>query len=674
MFSLAPSSSLSYTASVQTNYINGFGKSLETIHRGAPDVGGNISYDVIQPVDDRQAYTTVSYLPYATTYGNRFLASPFSSQQTYYQAKTPNEHNATYAKNIISYSASNVPTSQTYAPGSSFVGQGNGTTKTATSNTGAENIVIYAYVSGVLTNEGNYSAGTLAITTSTDSHGSTTKTYVDKSGRLICKQVYTGANNTTKWLTSYYVYDDLGRLIYIMPPKEVADGATTTLSTLGYTYQYDHYGNPISANTPGKTGSDIAIYDSRHRKVLIQSPLMKSLNQYFFTIYDGRDRVVMAGIYTSVRTNSSLQAILNNPSGYTYASTSLLNYLVNGVTPNNYPSSIDSCEIDMLKYYDQYPTTFLTGSFIPYTADYLQGSNMVNPIPYPFAQGMLTASQVRVKDPSNSNLWISRKFFYDQKGHNIQIQTLNPWNHTTPDVITMQYDFVGQMVQEINVHNDTSTSHKLQTTVATVYNYDMYHDGRLTSVQQRIDTFAWRYLSTYQYDSLGRVKQKQLGGVEEQDYTYNIRGQLSGINTDYAQTAAESSLTKTFGEIIDYDYGFNTPRYDGNIAGIIWRGGGSGAQLRSYAYTYDTAKRMIAANFYQAPGGSNTWQNTVADYTTDGLKYDEGGNITAMHQKGMSGSSIVDIDQLAYNYNINSNQLSILLERSQKNYFSVFIL
>jgi len=146
--------------------------------------------------------------------------------------------------------------------------------------------------------------------------------------------------------------------------------------------------------------------------------------------------------------------------------------------------------------------------------------------------------------------------------------------------------------------------------------------------------------------------------VEEQDYAYNIRGQLASINADYAQIIAEASLNKTFGEQLDYDYGFTTPRYDGNIAGVIWRGGGTGSPLSSYGYTYDTVKRLTAANFWQTPTNDPTWFNDIADYTMDGVTYDEGGNILKMHQRGMSGNKIIDIDQLGYIYTSKSNQLN----------------
>lgn len=51
-----------------------------------------------------------------------------------------------------------------------------------------------------------------------------------------------------------------------------------------------------------------------------------------------------------------------------------------------------------------------------------------------------------------------------------------------------------------------------------------------------------------------------------------------------------------FGTELDYDYGFNRPQVNGNIAGAKWKSAGDGYG-RALGYSYDNANRGTKADF-----------------------------------------------------------------------------
>ncbi|MGN6569535.1 MAG: RHS repeat-associated core domain-containing protein, partial [Flavipsychrobacter sp.] len=233
------------------------------------------------------------------------------------------------------------------------------------------------------------------------------------------------------------------------------------------------------------------------------------------------------------------------------------------------------------------------------------------------------------------------------------------------DETTLQYNFNGQKIQDFTHHYPCSTCSESDTRILTRYVYDSYY-GRLTGVQEQIDNNSLRNIASYTYDDLGKVKSKNLGGVEQQDYTYNIRNQLASVNKDiFSSTEAD----KTFGLQLSYDYGFTEPCYDGNISGIQWKGPGA-EPAGSYGYEYDAAGRLTNANYNQAT--LSGWSKSSTDYTMSNVTYDVNGNIISMKQMGTPGpgySSVpVPIDELTYTYTGTGNQLQRVQDAIKTNY------
>jgi RHS repeat-associated protein len=298
-------------------------------------------------------------------------------------------------------------------------------------------------------------------------------------------------------------------------------------------------------------------------------------------------------------------------------------------------------------------------------------------------RGLVTGTRIRViEDPNNlaSGNWMETASFYDDKGRVIQTNSDNYKNGQ--DIVTSRYDFNGRVVSTYQVHNNPSGGIS-NYRVLTVMDYDQA--GRLTETRKTIndDNSKTRVIAHNSYDVLGQLRTKQLGqktdasGVpqsgqylETQDYAYNIRGWLKGINWQgYGSGSATSAQPgKWFSMDLSYDWGYGTSYFNGNIAGMRWQSG-SDQKQRSYGYGYDNANRLLFGDFKQNDGGWNN--NAGIDFTVkmgDGVNYstayDENGNIKQMQQWGLKAGASPQLDNLVYGYNGNSNKLNSVTDNA----------
>jgi RHS repeat-associated protein len=171
------------------------------------------------------------------------------------------------------------------------------------------------------------------------------------------------------------------------------------------------------------------------------------------------------------------------------------------------------------------------------------------------------------------------------------------------------------------------------------------------------------------YDALGQLTTKKIGQnynaplqpVETQNYEYNIRGWLLGVNRNYISNGATGH---SFGFDLAYDKVNNSSTntalqgyagsglFNGNITGMTWRGVTGAKEIRRYDYAYDAANRLLKADFKDF---ANSSFNTAYDVKMgDGINadqaYDYNGNIKAMQQYGLYQNNIHLIDNLSYTY------------------------
>src|SRR5690606_17846416 len=185
-----------------------------------------------------------------------------------------------------------------------------------------------------------------------------------------------------------------------------------------------------------------------------------------------------------------------------------------------------------------------------------------------------------------------------------------------------------------------------------IYSYD--HMGRLLRQEQAIDGSTAEVLVENDYDDLGRLVAKGVGGkvgqsrLQTVDYTYNVRGWLTGIND---VTVADPN------KLFNFKIGYNTgtaPLYNGNISGTQWRTANTDSSLKSYQYTYDALNRITGA------------MDNTGNYNLSDVTYDRNGNIMSLKRQGhtvLDGNGQVTafgvMDDLAYSYDSGNRLIKV---------------
>lgn len=709
-----------------TQYFDGLGRPLQTVvKQGSLETSSNSRVDLVSPVvyDDygREQY---KFLPFASTVNDgtqnngSFKLNPFQQQKDFYD--DPNGILKNQGETFY-YSKTNFESTplnrveESYAPGNSWVGSESNNDPNLRKrlqmkywlNTDNDAVRIWN-VADVANNFGNYltwsyyGAGQLIKTITQDEHNKQVIEFKDKEGKVVLKRVQlSGAvddgtvnshsSDNNDWLSTYYIYDNLNNLRCVVQPEGVkwlaANGWDLTYTSNGineaneqcFRYEYDSRNRMIMKKVPG-SGEVYMIYDGRDRLVMIQDANMRLQGKWMFTKYDGLNRP------TETR-------LVNNTTSFT-------TLLTDAAGSNDYMPS-GTYEVLTITHYDDYTglpgglsATFLTTWNSNFSATDL------NNWPYPVipqqssnTKGIVTWTQTKILN-SSPEKWIYTCKFYDNKGKVIQIQNKNDLTGTS-DVLTTQYSWAGQPL--VNVQQQQITAIPTENIVVTKYDYDDL--GRLLSVKKSNSnttsgntiSVAEKTILSNQYNKIGQLKNKALApyytnpfngatNLETQNYDYNIRGWLLGMNRDYLSSAGQSGTTR-FGFELAYDkqtnktgQNFSTvQQYNGNITGMVWKSDGDDVR-RMYSFGYDNANRLLKGDFLQQnqeDPNNNGWTNSKVNYsmqmgdgTTATSAYDANGNIKGMTQFGwkLGQSPTNPIDQLTYSYFANSNKLQAVTD------------
>lgn len=214
------------------SYMDGLGRPLQKI--SAQQSPGQ--KDLIQPVVyDAFGREQFKYLPYASTEGNGlFKTDAITSQSQFYQTATNVAHDTPIAETVFEASPLNRVIEQG-APGLSWQPDGidsytsaDHTIKHDYTSNGANEVILFTYdaTTGLVATGSTvnyYAANQLQANKTKDEHGNEVIEYVDKEGHTVCKKVQSGtdASSNKLYACTYYVYDDFGSLVVVLPPEGV---------------------------------------------------------------------------------------------------------------------------------------------------------------------------------------------------------------------------------------------------------------------------------------------------------------------------------------------------------------------------------------------------------------------------------------------------------------------
>ncbi|WP_367330320.1 DUF6443 domain-containing protein [Sphingobacterium multivorum] len=693
-------------------YIDGLARPIQNIlQKGSPN-----QKDIVQPIAyDQSGRNSTQYLPFvAGSTDGTFKPNSLNLQQAFYQ----NGNSDKIVDDVKPYFQKvyeNSPMQRILKQGNLGDGfQPNQRSKSASfrTNVASDNVRVWK-ADG--TSSVFYSPSSLQVSESVDEDGNKSLVFTDKVGRVILQRIQADniVNGVSRpFLETYYIYNDVGRLKFMISPKAVAQMQTTgvwnltgnLLNELVFSYVYDELGRVVEQKVPGAAATFI-IYDDADRPILIQDANLRANNKWYYKKYGNKQQPISEGIYTNTTytTRATMQAYvsslkLNNRNWEERAAGTTFGYS-NQIFPTT------NVEELIYYYYDDYDFNKDGVQDFSYQSQLLEGevasSNNV--------KGYLTGIKKKIV---SGTTWLTKVYFYDKKGNQIQELGNNQMFATVADSKTVVKDFTGKILRSKTVKASSSSS---KTTVLTTLNYD--HSDRLKVISESYNGAAPIQLAAYEYNELGQLIKKSLhalggtvatkdhielsaadnvasgqskvivaaksillkngfvaaqgslftakinpGYLQSVDYRYDIQGRLTSINNSSLSVDNKNDDTDDlFGMEIFYngiDNGIgNTAYFNGRISGIKWRTKTpleNNPKEASYRYNYDKVGRLVNASYLDRASGG-TWGNAGA-FDEKGISYDENGNIVSLTRNVMLNGNISAMDNLVYTYQ--GNQLT----------------
>ena len=452
---------------------------------------------------------------------------------------------------------------------------------------------------------GYYAAKTLIYEEIKDEDNIVIGVYKDRNDRIVLKRK---ASN----VDTYFVYNDLGQLTYVIPPmlSDQLGGGTYTINdqsikNYAYFYLYDNRGNNILKKMPGAEFVAM-LYDKANRLVAEQTGNQRTKKLYTAYKYDKWGRLAYTTENVLLENDSLLEFQQRVEQEYVEEECFTEYAENNNLFTTGYSRTLDESltvnNILRVVYYDTYD--FLgSSSNLNYDA-----SQNINSLPKTDnTKGRITGEQIYLLGGGNS--YITKAYYYDERGNIIQQHSTN-YSEGVDNQYTA-YDFSGNIIQQINA----KSVYGLSLAEQYLYNYD--HANRLLKTQYRYNNGNLILLNQFAYDDLGRVEKKIIwNDIDYVKYVYNIRNQITSIRS------------KNFGQNIYYttkdslQTHWQIPRYNGSVSAVNYSYNNA---TNGYSYFYDNQNRL-KSNYTLLCGSAGD-----SDYS-ESFQYDKNGNITLLER------------------------------------------
>lgn len=468
-----------------------------------------------------------------------------------------------------------------------------------------------------------YGAGTLSVRAETDENGLVKLTFTDRCGRLLLVRKACGYGGNRTYLDTYYVYDERDRLCAVLPPvipKQTGLIPTQAMSDYAYQYQYDSKGRLAARKLPG-TGWTYMVYDDADRMVLSQDREMYARGESVFHVYDIMGRECVTGTHhgnvSTVLTNTGVSGM----SLCRFTGTgSVMGYNLRGV-------SLDSPEVLKARFYDSH--SFIGGNtslnYSPISQYDPKGGS---------SRGFQTGSITARISSSGVAAYDTIALYHDIRGRVVQSRETNV--KSGHDIISFSLGLNGEVVEKRHDHTARGC---VPLTEITSYTYDGW--GRLSQVSHSTNGSNPVTLASYNYDTLGRMVSKTVGGVETTNYRYNLRSwPVESDGPRLTERLLYNQDTDSLWPNREHEY-----RWDGTIAAYGIKAGGE-TEMRGFRLIYDGLGRLTEAHYGEGPALDRNY--LIYDEKVD---YDLMGNPTWIFRMGQRGDgNCVPIDDVTLAY------------------------
>ena len=456
---------------------------------------------------------------------------------------------------------------------------------------------------------GLYDAGELYVTKTTDEDLRSSYVFTDKLDRVVLER----AADDSIMHDTYYIYDDLGNLRYVLSPEASAALAingtwgddSQTLKDYVYVYKYDGRCRCVSARTPGCDWV-LTCYDKADRPIFLQDGNQRAVGEWTFLFYDAFGRQVATGVWGA--------STVPDVSGMTVRATYTGGAMLGGYSVNlSIPSSV---KLATVKYYDSYDFlgTLPAGDRAKMAAVSLSGYGSVFPDnSVPAAKGLPTGVRLYgLDDPMECVVTVS---YYDSRRRLVQTHTARSAGGYADTYFA--YTFTGKMSASREVvilpdgHADT-----LEKT--------MSYDSQERLLSETAALNGTSDTTVYSYDEVERLTGKTYGtgaAATTEALTYNLRGWQTG------QTCRVFSMNLRYTEPATG----TVPCYSGNVAEWTWTREGS--TPCTYSFTYDLLGRVKDSRCYV---GSTAVPSDV--FAERNMLYDLNGNLVSMQRSNGTAS------------------------------------
>ncbi len=472
-----------------------------------------------------------------------------------------------------------------------------------------------------LTCVGTLPSGNLRVEKKTDEDGNVSLTFTDRLGRKTLERTVDGE----RYQDTYYVYDDLGLLRYVLTPEASAvmsssgtfGDSSSPLSAQAYVYKYDGKGRCVSKRLPG-CAPILYRYDKGDVPIFSQDGEMRKRGKWMFSFRDALGRDAVSGVWPSAQAPSPAVPVVATYDG----ASPLGGYSVNTPVPSD-------CKPLSVSYYDDH--SFMD-DLVPSDARRVLACDTLSNYGIPVVgsdrcKGFLTGTAVySLTDPTSKTV---SSFYYDYQGRLIQShrkEALGGAGH-----IHQSLTFTGKpsMTRETVALPDGRID-----SLVTVRSYD----GQERLVSETTSLNGRSQSVSYGYDEIGRMTGRIYGteanpSTLTETLSYNIRDQLTGLSSSvFSMTLRYQE--PTLGSV---------PKYNGGISEWEWNHG-AGAETNAWSLSYDGVGRLTDARRFVSGVQTNS-------FSERSITYDRNSNALTLTRYGENAATPEEI--LAYSYNGN---------------------